>query len=119
MRILICDDDAGAADLLARLLRTHGHEVRANYDGRTCVQEALQWRPAVAFLDLGMPDVDGYRVATALRRDLGADIVIVAVTAWDGQLYREQATRAGFDIYLVKPVDIEQVLAIAKGRAID
>jgi CheY-like chemotaxis protein len=116
MRILVCDDNADAADTLAALLRGHGHEVIAAYDGRACLEKALQWKPRVAFLDIGMPEVDGYRVARKLRTELGAEVLLVAVTGYGSREDIQQAIEAGFDIHMSKPADFTRLVSAVEAR---
>jgi two-component system CheB/CheR fusion protein len=69
MRILVVDDNADAAELLALLLRAEGHEVMTAGDGPTAPQMARDFLPTVALLDLGLPGMDGYEVARQLRQN--------------------------------------------------
>jgi len=71
-RVLLADDNRDAADSLALLLSIEGHEVRVAYGGAAALSLAQSFRPEVALLDIGMPDVDGYQVARALRATPGA-----------------------------------------------
>lgn len=105
VRVLVCDDNADAADLTAQLLSGHGCDVQLAYDGAAALREAERLRPDVILLDIGMPDRDGYDVCRHIRQaEWGAGVTVVAVTGW-GQLrdHHDSAT-AGFDHHLVKPV---------------
>jgi DNA-binding response OmpR family regulator len=113
MRVLICDDNADAADTLALLLRTHGHDVKVFYDGDSCLKEALDWGPSVAFLDIGLPGLTGYGVARHLRAKFGAKVLLVAVTGYTRAEDRTVSFEAGFDMHLAKPVEPERLVAIA------
>lgn len=117
MRVLVCDDNPDAADTLAVVLRLHGHDVRVFYEGRTCLREALEWKPAIAFLDIGMPGVTGHGVARQLRGTFGADILLVAVTAYGSTEDRTVSFESGFDMHLVKPVKMDRLVAIAASGA--
>ena len=114
-RILIAEDNRDAADMLAMLLNLAGHEVRVAHGGRAAVAIAQTFRPEIAILDIGMPDLNGYEVARELRRQSwGAGIYLVAVSGWGGESDRQRAMQAGFDRHLTKPVDpgsLEAVLA--------
>ncbi len=114
-RILVAEDNRDAADTLALLLNLAGHEVRVAHGGRAAVAVAQTFRPEVAILDIGMPDLDGYEVAREIRRQpWGAGIHLVAVSGWGGDVDRLRAAQAGFDRHLTKPVDpkaLEAVLA--------
>jgi CheY-like chemotaxis protein len=106
LRILLADDNRDAADSLAVLLRLSGHEVRVVYGGRDALSVAEDFQPDVAVLDIGMPDLTGYEVASALRRQpWGEYMRLIALTGWGQQNDRRRATEAGFDLLLVKPVD--------------
>src|SRR5688572_24025531 len=95
------------------LLRSHGHDVKVFYNGGTCLREALEWKPAIAFLDIGLPDMTGYGVARQLRARLGADVMLVAVTGYDTTEDRTVSAEAGFDMHLAKPVQLDRLVTIA------
>jgi CheY-like chemotaxis protein len=104
-RVLVADDNRDAAETLAMLLRLSGHEVHVAHSGARALALALQVRPHVGVLDIGMPDIDGYDVARKLRReDWGGGILLIAVTGW-GQEDKRKAEAAGFDRHLTKPID--------------
>jgi PAS domain S-box-containing protein len=107
-RILVVDDNRQAADSLAVLLRLDGHEVATAYDGLEAVAVAEQYRPHLALLDIGMPNLNGYEAARRIR-DLpaSAHTRLVALTGWGQEEDRRRAAEAGFDSHLVKPVDPE------------
>jgi signal transduction histidine kinase/CheY-like chemotaxis protein len=105
-RILIVDDNRDSADCLAELLRLAGHDVRAAYDGRQALAAAAAHRPDLVLLDIGLPDMDGFAVARQLRsRSDLAGVVLVALTGHGSDEVRRRSREAGFDHYLVKPVD--------------
>jgi len=113
MKVLVCDDNADGADTLAVLLRSHGHDVKVFYSGGECLRQALEWKPALAFLDIGLPDMTGYGVARQLRAAFGADVLLVAVTGYDSTEDRTVSAEAGFDMHLAKPVQLERLVSIA------
>lgn len=113
MKVLVCDDNVDGADALAVLLRAHGHDVKAFYSGGTCLHEAMEWKPAIAFLDIGLPDITGYGVARKLRAKFGAEILLVAVTGYDSTEDRTVSAEAGFDMHLAKPVQFDRLVSIA------
>ena len=108
LRILVADDSQDGADSLAFLLRAAGHEVFTAYDGRTAIQLAEQHRPDAVLLDIGMPEVSGYDVARAIRREAwGRPMRLVALTGWGQAEHRRRSIEVGFDDHLVKPVELD------------
>jgi len=117
-RILIADDNQDGAESLAMLLELAGHEVRVAFLGEAALSLAKEFRPHTALLDIGMPDLSGYQVAEALRREpWGASIQLIALTGWGQESDRRQSREAGFDHHLVKPVDLEQVAALIASKS--
>jgi len=105
-RILVADDNLDAAQTLALLLETEGHEVRTAHDGLEAIHVAEDFRPQIALLDIGMPRLDGYQTARRIRDQPWARAVtLVAVTGWGQEQDLRMAAAAGFDRHLVKPVD--------------
>jgi signal transduction histidine kinase/ActR/RegA family two-component response regulator len=117
-RILIADDNRDAAESLAMLLEMAGHEVRIANLGRAAISQAQIFRPDAALLDIGMPDISGYEVAEALRRESWAEkIMLVALTGWGQDSDRRRALEAGFDHHLIKPVDPDKLAALIANAA--
>ena len=115
-RILVADDNRDAADSLAMLLGMSGHEVRVAHGGRDALSLANVFRPTVALVDIGMPDLSGYEVASALRETpWGQDLCLIALTGWGQESDKRQSNDAGFNHHLTKPVDPEQIEAILAG----
>jgi CheY-like chemotaxis protein len=112
-RVLVVDDNVDAADMLAALLAHEGHEVRVESNGMAALAAAAEFRPDVAFLDIGLPGMNGYELARRLRLDVAlGHIVLIAVTGWGQQDDRQRSREAGFDEHLTKPVDPDRVVAI-------
>jgi signal transduction histidine kinase/ActR/RegA family two-component response regulator len=112
-RILVVDDNIDFADTLAALLRTLGHEVRTAYSAAEGLVEAAAFAPHLAFLDIGMPGMNGYELARALRARPGtARTVLIAATGYGQEGDRDRAREAGFDHHIVKPVELRTVEAI-------
>ena len=112
-RILIADDNQDFAQSLALVLRRQGHEVRVEHDGAAALAAAEAFRPEFAFLDIGLPLLNGRDLARRLRSlPATSASILVAVTGWGQPRDRELAREAGFDAYLVKPVEIEQVTSL-------
>jgi signal transduction histidine kinase len=113
LRVLLADDNVDFAESLAVVLRNEGHEVRVAHDGKAALQLARETMPEVGLFDIGMPGLDGYQLAAALRREPeGASCLLVAITGWGQEGDRERARQAGFDEHLVKPVDMAQLSAV-------
>jgi PAS domain S-box-containing protein len=105
-RVLVVDDNQDAASSLATLLELQGHDVRVAFSGRAALEIAENYAPHVVFLDIGMPDIDGYEVARRLRQHPGLqDVVVAALTGWAQQEDRRRTSAAGFDHHFVKPPD--------------
>jgi CheY-like chemotaxis protein len=112
-RILLADDNADFANSMALLLRAKGHEVRVTHNGADALKEAGSFQPQFAFLDIGMPILNGYELAENLRRSPETkDVVLTAITGWGQENDRRRAERAGFHHHLVKPVDINALEGI-------
>jgi len=104
--ILVADDSEDAAESLAMLLEFEGHTVEVAHDGTAALAAAERLRPQVVVLDIGMPGLSGYEVATRLRAtDWGQGVLIVAATGWGHDDDRRRALEAGFDRHLTKPMD--------------
>ena len=100
-RILVVDDYPQAAECLARWLKTFGHDVETATDGEQALESAERFRPEVIFLDIAMPKLNGYEVATKIREQpWGKKIFLVALTASSDP---ERSRKAGFDAHIVKP----------------
>jgi CheY-like chemotaxis protein len=112
-RILVVDDNRDAADSTGTLLLLWGHEVRVAYEGAKAVALAREYRPDVCLVDIGMPEMDGCQVAEHLRRDSGPnEMLLVAMTGFDREDDRTLCQEAGFDDFLVKPVDMAALRGI-------
>jgi PAS domain S-box-containing protein len=112
-RVLVVDDMRDTALALAKMLRLLGHEVQVAHDGPTAVELGAAYRPEVVLLDIGLPGMDGYAVARRLRQDAGSrDAVIIAVTGYGQEEDRRRSKEAGFDHYLVKPVEYGDLMAL-------
>jgi CheY-like chemotaxis protein len=120
LRVLVVDDNADAAQMLAALLEVQGHAVSVEYDARGALARARSERPDVLLLDIGLPDMDGYELARRLRaQPENANAILVALTGYGQNQDRDEARQAGFDHYLVKPADlneVNEVLARAEAR---
>jgi CheY-like chemotaxis protein len=120
LRILVVEDNVDAAESLRRLLRLHGHEVSVAVNGFDGVAEAKRYHPDAVVCDIGLPGMDGYAVASALRGDPEtARARLIAVTGYGRAEDRARALSSGFDDHIVKPADPDVLLsklAVTAGR---
>ncbi|MGV3519078.1 response regulator [Luteitalea sp.] len=116
--VLVIEDDEDAAELLRALFAAVGHRTRVARDGVTGLAEVLAHPPDVAFIDIGLPRMSGYDVARSIRRaEQGAHAYLVALTGYGRPEDRARALAAGFDIHLVKPLEIHRVMQLMAQRA--
>jgi CheY-like chemotaxis protein/two-component sensor histidine kinase len=109
-RILVVEDSKDAAEALRVLLELRGHEVRVAHTGPQGVAAAKEWRPDVVLCDIGLPGLDGYGVARALRLNPAtARARLLALTGYGQEEDRRRSREAGFDHHLVKPADPEEL----------
>jgi signal transduction histidine kinase/ActR/RegA family two-component response regulator len=112
-RVLVVDDNADAAASLSTLLEIGGHTTRIANDGYQALQVAQEFRPQIIFLDIGMPGMNGYEIAQALRKMQRIErLLLVAVTGWGTENDRARSRDAGFDQHLTKPAGLSEVNAI-------
>jgi signal transduction histidine kinase/CheY-like chemotaxis protein len=110
--ILVVEDNADARASFAALLKADGHRIHEAADGTAGVAAALREGPAAAFIDLGLPDIDGYECARRIRAALGRRILLVALSGYGLEEHRRRALEAGFDAHLTKPAAPDAVWAI-------
>jgi PAS domain S-box-containing protein len=104
-RVLVVDDNGDAAESTAILLRQWGYEVKTAPDGPSALEAVRVFRTEIVLLDIGLPGMNGFDVARALREQADREaLVLVAVTGYGQDEDRRQAREAGFDYHLVKPV---------------
>jgi len=117
-RVLLVDDNVDAAQTLAMLLGITGHAVTLAYDGPSAVQAAINARPDVVLLDIGLPGLDGYEIARRIRQQASLKgVVLLALTGYGQETDRQRSQEAGFDHHLVKPVDFDEIKRILEGIA--
>ncbi|WP_179197488.1 PAS domain-containing hybrid sensor histidine kinase/response regulator [Caballeronia sordidicola] len=113
LRVLVVDDNADTADSLALIVELSGHTVRTVHDGHAAIRAAEEFRPEVVLLDIGLPGVTGYEVATWMRlQEQLKSVVLVAITGYGQESDRQLALKAGFNHHLVKPVDFSKIETI-------
>ncbi len=110
LRLLLVDDNVDSARTLAMLLELSGHQVEVAHSGPAALEKAGSYQPDCVFLDIGMPQMNGYEVARRIRSERQFDGVhLVALTGYGREYDRQQAEAAGFDQYLIKPVAFEKL----------
>jgi signal transduction histidine kinase/ActR/RegA family two-component response regulator len=123
-RILLIEDDDDSRESLRELLEQSGHEVYEAIDGPAGVEKALEVQPDVVVIDLGLPGLDGYEVATRIRSASACRATacratrLIAVTGYAQSEYRTRAEIAGFHGYLVKPVNTAALQKLIAARPI-
>src|SRR5690606_21224320 len=116
-RVIIIDDNEDSAEGLALCLEAEGFEVAVCHTGGSGIDRVLAIRPEIVLLDIGLPDMDGCEVAIRLRADPQLEgLRIIAMTGYGGQADQQRAREAGFDHYLVKPVDYAELRKILANR---
>jgi CheY-like chemotaxis protein len=108
-RVLVVEDNVDGRETMAELLRLWGHEVEAAEDGREGVEKALAWQPDRAVVDIGLPVLNGYEVARRVKASLGDRIRLIALTGYGTPKDRQQAFDSGFDAFMTKPADLDQL----------
>lgn len=113
LKLLVVEDNKDDRDMMEMLLKSYGYEVIVAGDGLSALTSLELERPDVAFVDIGLPEMDGYEVARRARRRLGADTAcLVALTGYGRPADQQKARDAGFDQHLTKPVDMESLCGL-------
>ena len=103
---MVVDDNADEAESLGTLLRLMGNEVRVFHDGAAALEATSTFIPEVAFLDVGMPNMNGYDACRLIRsHEWGRNMLLIALTGWGQEEDRARSHAAGFDQHFVKPID--------------
>ena len=109
-RVLVVDDNVDVADMIVMLLQLFGHEAKAAYFGQSALDLAIEYKPDVVLLDIGLPDINGYEVARHLRKHPQTERVgLIAMTGYGQDSDRQLSREAGIDLHLVKPVDPQKL----------
>jgi PAS domain S-box-containing protein len=118
-RVLIADDNCDAAESLAMLIRLDGHEVTVGANGIEALELIDRVKPDVAFLDIGMPGLDGYEVARRIRANpRHAGLVLAAVTGWGQESDKARARAAGFDLHFTKPIEPDNLIELLRSETL-
>jgi signal transduction histidine kinase/CheY-like chemotaxis protein len=112
--VLVVEDNDDVREPFAEALALAGHDVRSAPAGEAALELARARRPDVAFVDIGLPDIDGYEVARRLRAEHGSGIYLVALTGYGRPDDRARTRDAGFDLHLTKPADLDRADAIVR-----
>jgi PAS domain S-box-containing protein len=110
-RVLLVDDNRDAVRMLETLLHLQGHEVQTAFDGESAVRVAETFHPDICLCDLGLPKMDGFEVARRLSRSLPS-ARLISLSGWGQDEDRRRSQAAGFSHHLVKPVKIDELLAL-------
>jgi CheY-like chemotaxis protein len=118
--VLIVDDNVDAAETLAMMLELLGQQTRQAHEGKDALQAAVEYKPELIFMDIGLPGLSGHEVAERMRKELGmTDTYIIALSGYGTDEDRRKSLYAGFDSHLVKPLDpatLPSILAEAERR---
>ena len=119
-RVLLVDDNRDVVRAFARLVRALGHDVEVTFSGDEALVAAERFRPHVVLMDIGLPGLDGYQTATAMRSTpWGDSVTLIALSGWARDADRQRAHDAGFDRHCTKPIEpdlLERLLCEAEGR---
>ena len=118
-RVLVVDDDRDTAESMALLLSLGRLDVQTAYDGPTALETAQTFQPQIVLLDLGLPQMDGFEVASLLREQKGHQMVLIALTGYGQSEDRRRSREAGFDHHLVKPLDFDELKRLIHSLELD
>jgi CheY-like chemotaxis protein len=111
--VLVADDNRDTVQTLSALLRIEGHHVIEAHCGAEALERSQQWHPRVLVLDIGMPGLNGYQVASRIRGEpWGHEATLIAYSGWCRTEDRQRALAAGFDHHVTKPIDPDALLAL-------
>ena len=109
-KILIVEDNNDCREILGLLVTMIGHHAIMAPDSKEAIAYAEAKEPALIFMDIGLPDIDGIKTSSMLKQNpKTCHIPIVALTAWMSELWREKAFKAGIVAYLVKPISVQML----------
>lgn len=118
-RILIVDDNEDALEMLKEMLWTAGHDVRATTSGPAALELIKEFKPDIALLDIGLPAMDGYELASRLRAEMGPQApCLVALSGYGQESDRARSQAAGFSLHLVKPLEASELLGTIERQGV-
>jgi CheY-like chemotaxis protein len=113
LRVLVVDDNFDGAQMLSMLVTMHGHPTQVAHTGPDALEKFSAFKAQVVFLDIGLPGLNGYEVATRIRAleesKGGEHSTLIALTGWGSDEDKKRSKEAGFDLHLTKPVDAGKV----------
>lgn len=116
-RVLVVDDNWDVAAMLTALVKLVGYDVRTAHDGADAVEQAEEYRPHIILMDIGMPRLSGLDAARRIRRQpAGASVRLIAITGWGQEMDRQRSKEAGFDLHLVKPVEMDELFKVLEAN---
>lgn len=114
-RIMVVDDHVASGDLLREILSLEGYVVRVAHCGKDAMMAAREFKPRIALLDVGLPDMSGYALAKALKGDPAVpQMHLIALSGYTQSTDPQRTQEVKFDHYLVKPVDVEHLLSMLR-----
>ncbi len=112
-RVLVIDDNTDFAETTVSLLRHYGFDATAAFDGRRGIEAAREFQPDVAILDIRLPDINGYKLARAIREDTTlSGTTLIAVSVYEPDVHPDGSPRADFNYHLIKPVDFNSLVGL-------
>ncbi len=114
LRVLVVDDNRDALFILGRIASDLGCEVRKCQESPKAIELVKEFAPNIVFLDIGMPELDGFEVAEDLQDLDLPNHMLVAVTCYNDEPHRAEAKRCGFDLFIEKPITPEQVRSVVE-----
>ena len=114
-KILVVDDNKSIADLLSKILKNAGYEVKTVYDGQAAIKKFKDFNPSVCIIDIGLPKINGYKVATAIRKLEKLNVKktkLIAITGYGQYHDKEMAIKSGFDRHITKPVEVDFLISV-------
>ncbi|HEY3808287.1 MAG TPA: hybrid sensor histidine kinase/response regulator [Kofleriaceae bacterium] len=116
VRVLVVDDNVDVAELLAEALQLEGFQTEVAHDANGALGRWSSFHPHAGVLDVGLPDLDGYELAKALRTQYGSNAILIAATGYGQPTDRLRSADAGFDVHLVKPVSVRDLVGVLDER---
>jgi DNA-binding response OmpR family regulator len=118
LRVLVVDDERDTANSMSALVKVWGHEARVAYNGATALEMAVSYQPDVLLLDIAMPKMDGNQLARKLRHlASNRKLHLIAISGYTDDAHRLVSAMAGFDHYLIKPVELLNLEKLLNGFA--